>query len=70
VLVTEDLYVEAVGQGDVCKISQRITDAVSGSGLSADVVTVIGSTSVITTIEFELGAVADLGTALEIGASS
>lgn len=69
-LVTEDLYVEAVGQGDVCNISQRITDAVSGSGLLADVVTVIGSTSVITTIEFEPGAVADLGTALEIGASS
>ena len=66
-LATEDFNVETAGQGDICDISQRIADAVSGSGLSAGVVTatVIGSTAAITTIEFEPGAVTDLGTALE-----
>ena len=66
-LATEDFNVETAGQGDICDISQRIADAVSDSGLSAGVVTatVIGSTAALTTIEFEPGAVTDLGTALE-----
>ena len=55
------------GQGDVRDITEVVAAAVAGSGLSAGIVTVavIGSTAGITTIEFEPGAVADLGSMFE-----
>ena len=55
------------GQGDLRDLTEVVAAAVSGSGLSAGIVTVavVGSTAGITTIEFEPGAVADFGAALE-----
>ena len=55
------------GQGDVRDITEVVAAAVAGSGLSAGIVTVAvsGSTAGITTIEFEPGAVADLGSMFE-----
>ena len=55
------------GQGDLQDLTEVVAAAVSGSGLSAGIVTVavVGSTAGITTIEFEPGAVADFGAALE-----
>ncbi len=55
------------GQGDVCDITEVVAAAVADSGLSAGIVTVavVGSTAGITTIEFEPGAVADLGSMFE-----
>ena len=55
------------GQGDVRDITEVVAAAVAGSGLSAGIVTIAvsGSTAGITTIEFEPGAVADLGSMFE-----
>lgn len=55
------------GQGDVHDVTGEVTAAVAGSGLQTGVVTVavVGSTAAVTTIEFEPGAVADLGRVLE-----
>ena len=51
------------GQGDLRDLTEVVAAAVSGSGLSAGIVTVavVGSTAGVTTIEFEPGAVADFG---------
>jgi len=59
--------IRTTGQGDVRDISGEVAAAVSGSGLSAGIVTVavIGSTAGVTTIEFESGAVTDLDTVFE-----
>ena len=59
--------IRTTGQGDVRDISGEVAAAVSGSGLSAGIVTVavVGSTAGITTIEFEPGAVADLDAVFE-----
>lgn len=66
-VATATCDIETTGQGDVRDISAEVTAAVARSGLSDGVVTVavIGSTASVTTIEFEPGATADLGTALE-----
>jgi len=50
------------GQGHALDITDRVRQAVAGSGLQTGVVTVfvVGSTAAITTIEFEPGAIADL----------
>ena len=55
------------GQGELQDLTEVVAAAVSGSGLSAGIVTVavVGSTAGVTTIEFEPGAVADFGAALE-----
>ncbi len=55
------------GQGDVRDVTELAALAVRGSGLSAGIATVfvVGSTAGVTTIEFEPGAVADLGRAFE-----
>jgi secondary thiamine-phosphate synthase enzyme len=55
------------GQGDARDITRLVADAVGASGCQAGVATafVIGSTAVITTIEFEDGAIADLNRVLE-----
>ena len=59
--------IRTTGQGDVRDISGEVAAAVSGSGLSAGIVTVsvVGSTAGVTTIEFESGAVTDLDTVFE-----
>jgi len=50
------------GQGDVHDVTDEVTRALEGSGLSSGTITVfvVGSTAAITTIEFEPGAVADM----------
>jgi secondary thiamine-phosphate synthase enzyme len=55
------------GQADVCDLTERVSAAVSDSGLAAGIVTVavVGSTAGITTIEYEPGAVADFGSMFE-----
>lgn len=55
------------GQGDARDITRLVADAVGASGFQAGVATafVVGSTAVITTIEFEDGAIADLNRVLE-----
>lgn len=55
------------GQGDVVDLTEAVSEAVSGSGLAAGIVTVavVGSTAGVTTIEYEPGAVADLGSMFE-----
>lgn len=55
------------GQGDVVDLTEAVAEAVSGSGLASGIVTVavVGSTAGVTTIEYEPGAVADLGSMFE-----
>jgi secondary thiamine-phosphate synthase enzyme len=55
------------GQRDAHDISKHVSAAVAGSTLKTGVATVfvVGSTAVVTTIEFEPGAVADLNDLLE-----
>ena len=59
--------VETTGQGDIRDISSSARQAVSDSGFSVGIVTVVvvGSTAGITTIEYEPGAVADFNRLLE-----
>lgn len=55
------------GQGDPHDITPLVAGAVQASGAAAGIATafVVGSTAVITTIEFESGAIADLNRVLE-----
>ena len=55
------------GQGDAHDLTSEAVRAVAESGIVDGVVTifVVGSTASVTTIEFEPGAVSDLGRALE-----
>ena len=55
------------GQGDAHDITDLVSGAVTESKLTAGVATVfvVGSTAVVTTIEFEPGAIADLNRVLE-----
>jgi secondary thiamine-phosphate synthase enzyme len=55
------------GQGDVRDVTALVAGAVRESGLTAGIATVFvtGSTAGVTTIEFEPGAVADLGRMFE-----
>ena len=55
------------GQGDARDVTDLVSTAVSESGCRAGIATVfvVGSTAVVTTIEFEPGAVADLNGVLE-----
>jgi secondary thiamine-phosphate synthase enzyme len=66
-VITERLNIHTKGQGDVVDVTSNVTGALAGTSLSSGTVTVfvIGSTATVTTIEFEPGAVADLGRALE-----
>jgi len=60
------------GDGDTIDLTPEIIEAIGESGLSDGVATVFigGSTAAITTIEYEPGAVADLGDVLEAIAPS
>lgn len=59
--------VSTSGQGDVQDMTADVASALSQSGLDAGVATVavVGSTAAVTTIEFEPGAVSDLGRLLD-----
>ena len=59
---TKRISLETHGNGDTQDITREVARAVDESGVAAGVVTLFcpGSTSALTTIEFEPGAVADL----------
>lgn len=59
--------IATTGQGDAHDITALVERAVAGSGAASGVAVafVVGSTAGITTIEFEPGAVADLGRLFE-----
>ena len=66
-IATTRHHVQTAGQGDVRDITPLVARVVSESDLSSGLATtsVIGSTAVVTTIEFEPGAVADLNQLLD-----
>ena len=61
------ISIETKGQGDAHDITAQVAAAVRASNRRSGVATVfvVGSTAVITTIEFEPGAIADLNALLE-----
>ena len=61
------LTVETRGQGDVHDLTPHAERALTSQGLTEGLATVfvVGSTASVTTVEFEPGAVADLGRAFE-----
>lgn len=66
-VISQKLTVNTNGRGDTLDLTPGVERALKESKLSNGVVTlfVIGSTAALTTIEFEDGAVHDLGRALE-----
>ncbi len=66
-ITTTRHHVQTVGQGDVHDITALVARVVTESDLSSGLATasVVGSTAVVTTIEFEPGAVADLNRLLD-----
>jgi secondary thiamine-phosphate synthase enzyme len=66
-IISKRLTVNTNGNGDTLDITPGVTRAIKESKLSSGVVTlfIIGSTAALTTIEYEEGAVADLGRVLE-----
>ncbi|NOZ06015.1 MAG: YjbQ family protein [Chloroflexi bacterium] len=61
-VVSKTIGLQTAGNGDVQDITQQVAEAVRASGLNDGVATIFSasSTSALTTIEFESGAVADL----------
>lgn len=59
---TATIQIQTRGDADIHDITERLEEAVSQSGLKAGVVTVFcpSSTSAVTTIEYESGALSDL----------
>lgn len=59
---TARFTVKTAGQGDAHDVTDRVRQALAGSGMRDGIATifVVGSTAGITTIEFEPGAVSDL----------
>ena len=66
-ITTTRHHVQTTGQGDVHDITALVARVVTESDLSSGLATasVVGSTAVVTTIEFEPGAVADLNRLLD-----
>ena len=66
-VVSKKLTLNTRGNGDTVDITPGVERAIKESGLTGGVVTlfVVGSTAALTTIEYEGGAVADLGRVLE-----
>ena len=66
-VLTTTRDVQTTGQGDAHDLTPLVTDVLSKSPLKTGIVTVavIGSTAGVTTIEFEPGAVEDLGALFE-----
>ena len=67
VIHTARLQITTKGQGDAQDLTARVARAVGESKLRAGIATVfvVGSTAVVTTIEFEPGAISDLDRLLE-----
>lgn len=61
-IITQEIRLNTRGDCDMHDITQQVADAVQGSGLASGVVTIFtpSSTSGLTTIEYESGALADL----------
>ncbi len=61
-VITSKISLETVGNADTHDITEAVARAVAESGLTSGTVTIFcpGSTSGVTTIEYEEGAVADL----------
>ncbi len=61
-VVSKTIGLQTVGHGDVQDITQQVAEVVQASSLNDGVATLFSasSTSALTTIEFESGAVADL----------
>jgi secondary thiamine-phosphate synthase enzyme len=66
-VVSQQLTIQTQGDGDTLDLTPAVERAVRDSGLreGAVILFVIGSTAGLTTIEYEEGAVADLGRAFE-----
>ncbi len=67
-VITKRINVSTRGGGHTLDITERVQGVVSEAGLADGVVTLfaVGSTAGLTTIEYEPGAVADLGNAFEL----
>ena len=61
-VITSNISLKTVGNADTHDITEAVARAVAESGLTSGTVTIFcpGSTSGVTTIEYEEGAVADL----------
>ena len=61
-VISKSISVNTKGNADIHDITDQITNAVSKSGLTAGTVTIFcpSSTSALTTIEYESGALSDL----------
>jgi secondary thiamine-phosphate synthase enzyme len=66
-IASKQLSVNTRGNGDTVDITPGVERAIAESNLTSGVVTlfVVGSTAALTTIEYEDGAVNDLGRAIE-----
>src|SRR3954454_5663492 len=66
-LITRQLQFKTRGDGDTLDITPQVKQALDETGMRDGVVTlfVVGSTAGLTTIEYEPGAVADLGRAFQ-----
>ncbi|MDG6914481.1 MAG: YjbQ family protein [Nitrososphaerota archaeon] len=66
-VVTQGFEVRTSREGEVLDLTERVAEAVAGSGLSDGLATVfvIGSTAAVTTMEFEPGLVEDFPAMLE-----
>ena len=64
---TVQISLSSKGNGETLDITDKVTKAVTDSGASEGTVTVFvpGSTAAVTTIEYESGAIRDLGDAIE-----
>lgn len=61
-VISKSISLSTKGNADIYDITDQITNAVSNSGLASGIATVFcpSSTSALTTIEFESGAITDL----------
>jgi secondary thiamine-phosphate synthase enzyme len=61
-VVTETLQLDTRGNADMLDITRQVAEKVEGSGVNSGIVTIFcpSSTSGVTTIEYESGALADL----------
>ena len=66
-IVSRQLRVKTRGNGDTIDITPGVERAIAAANLASGIVTlfVVGSTAALTTIEYEDGAVSDLGRAIE-----
>ena len=66
-VVTKTCEVNTLGQGDTHNLTDIVAKHVKTSGIQAGTATIfiVGSTAIVTTIEFEPGAIADFNEVLE-----